>query len=1056
MNKELKVTHLRCEYKVDPLGIDVLNPRLSWIIDCLNPNEKRQKQTAYQIIVSSAKERATNDIADLWDSGKVFSDQSSQVEYAGKKLVSGVECWWKVRIWDVNDSITEWSEFAKWSMGMFSNNDWKAKWIGYDEREREAEKKDKLQFIHKKDKWIWYPLNKTKNKKGIGEYFFRKIFELEKLNEIFSADILITGDEQFVLYINEKKIEQSDSYIFSWARPKQINVKSNLKQGKNVLAVGCINTYLEKPGLTAKLILSLKNGKKEIIRTDKEWKVSDDKNNDWKKDNFDDESWIKAEQIASIGDKPWRIPKVDLDLKPPKYLRKEFNIKKEVKTVYVYVSSLGLYKLFINGQSVSEDRLTPGWTDYNKRVYYNTYNVKKLLKSFDKNCLGIIIADGWYAGYIGWEKGREYYGKNPLLLLQLEIEYMDGTTDCICSDELWESSHGPIQEADLLMGETYNSKKENDFLGWNQPGFNAMNWERVEVSDKLNIELNSYPTIPIRKTLEIKPVKISSPQKGIYIYDLGQNIAGCVRLKIDGRRTDRVTLRFGEMLDNEGNLYMENIRMARSTDTYFTKGDQEEIWEPYFTYHGFRYVELSGYHEDAEPDMITGIIFHSDIPVTGSFECSNKKLNKLYENILWSQRANFMDIPTDCPQRDERLGWTADAVDFIRTASFNMDTASFYTKWLTDLNDARKDNGAYTAIAPQPDLGVGPLYSGAAGWADAGIITPYTLYKFYGDKRILEKYYVNMLKYMDYLETDNINFIRPDYGYGDWLSLNAETPRDLIATAYFAYDSKLMMEISAVLKKGNEAKRFEKLFVKVKNAFNKKYISRDGSIKSGTQTAYVLALHFGLLQKEKESKAFGYLVEDIIKRDFHISTGFAGLTYLFPALTKFDRSDIVYKVLLNDSFPSWLYMIKQGATTLWERWDSWTPDKGFFDPLMNSFNHTSLGVIGDCFYAGIGGIIPEEPGFKKIIIRPLAGGGLDNAKVSYSSINGKIISEWKIENGKFFLKVGIPVNVSAKIFIPKSIGKKITDKPDYAELIEENTSDFIFKVGSGNYNFAAC
>ncbi|OGU30180.1 MAG: hypothetical protein A2057_05795 [Ignavibacteria bacterium GWA2_35_9] len=1053
MKKGLTVTYLRCEYKINPFGIDVSNPRLSWIIESSNLNEKRQKQTAYQIIVLSNKENFDDDIADLWDSGKVESDQSNQIEYAGKKLESKNECWWKVRIWDVNDIPTEWSQPAKWTMGLLSKKDWKAKWIGYDEWEKEEKQKEKLQFEAGEDNWIWYPLDKTKDKKGMGKYFFRKTFEVKQLNEISAAEILITADERFILFLNGKKIEESDGYIFSWTRPKQIDAKRYLRQGENVLAVECINTYLEKPGLTAKLILILNNGEKEIIRTDTEWKTSDDVNDSWQKNNFDDKGWANAQEIALMGDKPWRIPKLTLHLPPPPYLRKEFQIKKEIKSAYVYVSSLGLYKLFVNGQTISEDKLTPGWTDYNKRVYYNTYDLKNLLRNSVKNCLGIVLADGWYAGYIGWEKRRGYYGKNPRAFLQLEVEYIDGTTDYICTDESWKALYGPILEADLLMGETYDSKKEKDFSGWNETGFDEITWDRVGISGKLNIELNSYPALPVRKTLEIKPVKISSPQKGIYIFDLGQNIAGCVRLKIDGRKTDKVVLKFGEMLDDEGNLYMENIRMARATDTYFTKGELEETWEPSFTYHGFRYVELSGYPEEPEVDMITGIVFHSDIPITGSFECSNQMLNKLYESIFRSQRANFMDIPTDCPQRDERLGWTADAVDFIRTASFNMDTASFYTKWLRDLNDAQEESGAYTAIAPQPDLGVGPLYPGAAGWADAGIVTPYTLHKFYGDKRIFEKYYENMMKYMDYLESGSSDFIRPDYGYGDWLSVNADTPKDLIATAYFAYDAKLMMELSELLGKSDEDKRFEKLFDNVKGAFNKKYVNRDGSIKSGTQTAYALSLHFGLLDEEKQPDAFNFLVDDIVKRDFHISTGFVGLNYLFPVLTKFERSDIAFRILLNDTFPSWFFMLKQGATTLWERWDSWTPDKGFFDPLMNSFNHTSLGVIGEWFYSSIAGIIPEEPGFKKIIIKPLIGEGLNYAKTSYFSIYGKIISEWKIENEKFFLKVTIPVNTSAKIFIPKPRSKKISEKPDEAELVGENGKYFAFSVGSGVYSF---
>jgi alpha-L-rhamnosidase len=1051
VKKELKVTYLRCEYLIDPPGIDSPNPRLSWILETSDPDVKGEEQTAYQIAVSSTKEKLKDSIADFWDTGKIISNASNQIEYNGKELKSRDECWWKVRIWNKKDEVTEWSDPAKWKMGLLSKSDWKAKWIGYDEYEKEEEKKEKLEFVAGEDKWIWYPLDKTEYKKGRGKYFFRKIFEIKNVDNISSAEILITADESSLLYLNGKKINESDNYIFSWTRPKKINIKPFLNQEKNILSVECLNTYLEKPGLAVRLFLQYNNGEKQLIVTDKYWKASNKLNDGWGKIEFNDGDWIDSEVVAVMGEKPWHVPKTKLFLPPPPYLRKEFEIKKKIKSAHVFISSLGLHKLYINGKSVSDDRLTPGWTNYNKRVYYNTYDVKEYLKNEKNNCLGIILADGWYSGYIGWEKRREYYGKNPRTLLQLEIEYEDGTNETIVTDESWKAFCGSITEADLLMGETYDAKKEKLLDGWNNINFKNKDWNKAEVSDEINIVPESYPAKPIRKRKELKPLSINSPAKGTYIFDFGQNFAGSVQLKIDGRKTDKIVLRFGEMLDADGNLYTTNIRMARATDTYLTKGEKEEIWEPLFTYHGFRYVEITGYPEKPVTEILTAIAFHSDIPVTGSFECSNEKLNRLYDSIFWSQRSNFMDIPTDCPQRDERLGWTADAVDFIRTASFNMDTSLFYTKWLRDLNDAQEENGAYPAIAPKPDLGVGPLYSGAAGFADSGIITPYFLYKYYGDIKILQRYYENMMKFMEYLEMNK--YKRPGNGYGDWLSVNADTPQELIDAAFFAYDAKLMSEISFLLNKPAEVGRFKILNQEVKNYFQENFVNKDGSIKCGTQTAYSLAIYFGLLNKETEIKSFEFLVRDIEERDYHISTGFIGLSYLFPVLTKFGRGDIVYKLLLNESFPSWLNMLNNGATTMWERWDSWTPDKGFFDPLMNSFNHTSLGVIGEWFYSGIGGIIPEEPGFKRFIVNPMVGGDLNFAKVNYFSIYGKISSEWKIEDDKFSLKVEIPVNTSAKIFLPKTFYRSKFEKDEQVKLLEENENFFVFEVHSGKYNF---
>jgi alpha-L-rhamnosidase len=418
---------------------------------------------------------------------------------------------------------------------------------------------------------------------------------------------------------------------------------------------------------------------------------------------------------------------------------------------------------------------------------------------------------------------------------------------------------------------------------------------------------------------------------------------------------------------------------------------------------------------------------------------------------MWSQRSNYMDIPTDCPQRDERLGWTADAVDFIRTAAFNMDVAAFYNKWLRDLNDAQEINGAYTAIAPKPDLGVGPLYSGAAGWADAGVITPYILYQYYNDKRILEKYYDNMIRYMNYLELDSRNFLRSDYGYGDWLSVNADTPKDLIATAFYAHTAMLMSEISLLLDRKNETEKFRNLFKEIKTAFYNKYF-KQGIINFKTQTAFVLTISFCLVEDNKTDEIFSYLIEDIEKRDYHVSTGFIGLAYLFPVLSKYGRSDVIYKILLNDSYPSWLNMINNGATTMWERWDSWSPEKGFFDPLMNSFNHTSLGVIGEWFYNGIGGINMVEPGFKKMVIKPQTGGGLTFAEVTYNSLYGRVEVKWELNKNNLYTQVTIPVNTFAEIILPRNEKSILLSNPKDLNTTQSE-STYSIQIPSGQYSF---
>ena len=1015
MNKTsfIEVTNLKCENKINPLGIDEVQPQLSWLLKSSNKNLRGQKQTAYQILVSSSQNNLKNNISDLWDSGKVVSDKSVFIEYSGKKLNSRIECWWKVRVWDENKIPTKWSEASFWKMGLLKESDWKAKWIGYDKWIIEHQKKMKYGFEKNKDKWIWCD---SKNK--IGKFYFRKSFNIKNINDVISAKLFITADERFILFLNGKEISKSDDKIFSWTRPHLINIKSSLSEGKNVIAIEGINTYLSKPGLTSKLFIEFSNSKQIIIRTNSSWKSHNKFVKGWNKKSFKDIYWKNSNIIASLGDLPWRIPEKDLILPPPSYIRKTFYVSEKIKNAYVYISALGLYNPSINCKQISKDRLTPGWTDYNIRVNYITYDVKKILNENSDNTIGIILADGWYSGYLGWERERGYYGKVPKVICQLEIEYVNGKKEIIKSDESWKASYGPIREADILMGETYDARMEKQIEGWNKKSFNDRRWYKVKSFDKINIKLTSHPGNPVRVNRELKTIKINSHSKGKYIFDFGQNFAGVVRIRINGKKSKKIVLRYGEMLNEDGTLYTENLRMARANDTYFTKGEDEEIWEPLFTYHGFRYVEVSGLNEIPNEETIMGIVIHSEMTRSGNFESSNKLLNKIYKNIIWSQRSNYMDIPTDCPQRDERLGWTADAIDFIKTAVYNFDVYSFYKKWLQDLNDAQELNGAYPAIAPFPKLGVGPLYSGVAGFADAGIITPYFIYKFYNDKKLLEKYYPNMQRYVNYLIKNSKNFIRPDYGYGDWLSIDAETSNEFIGTAFFAHDVKLMSEISKALRKISESKQYELLFKQIRNSFNNKFVLKDGQLKETTQTASLLAINFNLLSKRNTNQAFNNLIQDIEAKDWHFSTGFIGLQFLLTTLSSYNRDDIAYKLLLDRRYPSWGFMIKNGATSMWERWNSYLPDKGIYNPLMNSFNHTSLGVIGEWFYSNIGGIHLKKDGFQEIIIKPKLGGGLKFAKTTYNSINGKIVSNWKINKNKFFHEIEIPINTRAIVYIP--------------------------------------
>ncbi|MGC8843902.1 MAG: family 78 glycoside hydrolase catalytic domain, partial [bacterium] len=563
------------------------------------------------------------------------------------------------------------------------------------------------------------------------------------------------------------------------------------------------------------------------------------------------------------------------------------------------------------------------------------------------------------------------------------------------------------------MGETYDARLE--MPGWCEPDFDDSLWDKARVFNEKERIITAHPGVPVRKQMELKPIKISEPKPGIYVVDMGQNMVGWARIKAKGEKGRKIVLRYAEMLKPDGMIYTENLRTARCTDAYIKKGDGEEIWEPRFTFRGFRYVEVSGYPERLSEEDIVGVVVNSDMRITGEFVCSDERVNRLFQNIVWGQRGNYLEVPTDCPQRDERLGWTGDAQIFLRTATYNMDVASFITKWLVDLVDSQNEEGAYAHVAP--DIGLG---SDSPAWTDAGIICPYILYKVYGDKRILERNYPSMARYIEYLKRRSKDYLQPPVGYGDWLSVEADTPKDLIATAYFAYVVSLMEEIARVLGKEEDRKSYSELKEKIKEAFNKEYVLEDGRIKGETQTAYVLALDFGLLPEEKIPLAIKHLVEDIRKRNNHLSTGFLGAKPLLPILTRYGYVDLAYTLLLQDTFPSWLYMVKQGATTIWERWDGWTEEKGFQDPGMNSFNHYAFGSVGEWMFGMMAGIDMEEPGYRKIRIKPHPDpeGRIAFVKAKYESISGLIKVEWSRDEDGMVLAISIPANATAKVYVP--------------------------------------
>jgi alpha-L-rhamnosidase len=755
---------------------------------------------------------------------------------------------------------------------------------------------------------------------------------------------------------------------------------------------------------------------------------------------------------------------------PAPFLRQEFVLQKTAIRARLYATAIGLYECHLNGVRIGDAVLTPGWTDYFKHIQYQVHDVTEILQR-GTNAFGAILGDGWGVGHICWV-GRQRYADRPQFLAQLVLTYADGSREIIATDNTWRVTSGPILESDMLMGESYDARRE--LPGWDQPGYDDSRWWPVEVFADTGAELvaTNGPQVIRHETLQPVDIrKIPDFVNPRWIFDMGQNMVGWVRLHVSGERGTTITLRYAEALNPDGTLYTINLRSARNTDHYTLKGGEEEIWEPHFLFHGFRYVEVQGLSGVPTQATIAGIVVYSDIPLTGTFECSDPLINQLQHNIVWGQKGNFVDVPTDCPQRDERLGWLGDAQVFIRSAAFNMNVAGFFTKWTRDVEDAQYPNGAFPAVAPDPDAL--SISDGGPAWADGGVICPWTMYLCYGDTRLLESRYTSMQRFIQFLSETSRNGLRcyAEYngwhGFGDWLALDGSdgreggTSKELIGTAFFAHSVRLLGQIACALGKREDAERYEDLFQEVRRAFQTRFVTPGGLVAGGTQTAYVLALHFDLLPETARVAALAALVQDIKQRDWHLSTGFVGTPYINWVLSEMGHLDTAYALLKQTTWPSWLYSVTQGATTIWERWDGWTHDRGFQDPSMNSFNHYAYGAIGAWLYAVVGGIDldPQQPGYKHIIMRPRPGGNLTSAEAELCSMYGLIRSAWTQENGVFSWQITVPANTTATVYVPADDVSTVTESGQPVEnangvtLFRVENGFAVFSVMSGSYTF---
>jgi alpha-L-rhamnosidase len=738
------------------------------------------------------------------------------------------------------------------------------------------------------------------------------------------------------------------------------------------------------------------------------------------------------------------------DIRPAPYLRRAFVVDGELRRARLYITAAGLYEATLNGVRVSDDQLTPGWTDYARRVNYQSYDVTALVRA-GPNVIGAVLADGWYSGRVGLTRTRELYGSGPALLAQLVLDWSDGIRTTVGSDEQWRATFGPLMASDLLMGQTYDARRE---LGaWHLADYDDAAWRpAVRVAGPVGV-LAGQPCAPVTAVAQLHPIALSEPIPGSYVFDLGQNMVGRVRLRLKGPAGTITRVRYGEVLSPDGALYTENLRGARATDTYIKGADAPESWEPAFTVHGFRYAELTGCPQPPTFADVTGIVVSSIDEASGEFDCSDPLVRQLQHNIVWGQRGNFVEVPTDCPQRDERLGWMGDAQVFVATACFNADVAAFLTKWTTDVFDAQSPEGAFPDVAPLPPRDtVVDLAHGAPGWGDAGVIVPWSLYHCYGDRRILELAYQPSIAWIHYIRSRNPDLIwRVGRGndYGDWLAVDADTPKEVVATAYFARSARLVARMGSVLGRADEAKLYDGLADDIAAAFRAAFVTSEGRVLGNTQTGYALALRFGLLTEDQRIGAARWLAADIEARDWHMSTGFLGVGHLLPALTDIGRIDLAYRLLLQETFPSWGYAIRRGATTIWERWDGLRPDGTLQDPAMNSFNHYALGSVGEWLYTVVGGLRchQDSAGWEHIVVQPHSGGNLTWASCRYESVRGPVACRWELDGERLSVEVEIPAGSIADVVLPCAAGQAVTGLSDVH--IAEGLARA--RIGSGSY-----
>jgi len=1059
-SEPLSIGALRCEYLDNPLGIDVTAPRLSWTLES---SARGARQTAYQVLVASTPALLAADQGDRWDSGKVASDQSVHVAYAGQPLVSGLACYWKVRAWNAADVPSAWSTPAHWTMGLLEQSDWKGDWIGL-KSGVEAPKlhAEALQAAH----WIWYSGDTPIAAPPPGERLFRATFDIPDARAVQSVWAYFTADNRAKLFVNGQAVASVDTYN----EVRDADLTGLIRTGANVVAIVATNNGAapNPAGLLAAIEIRFRDGTVLVKASDTTWRSAAQAVDGWMAPDFDDRAWNAAAVLGPIGSEPWPgVGYTDKRQLPARMLRREFETAAAPVRATAYISGLGLFALHINGQRIGDEVLAPGLTEYNKRAFYRTFDVTEQLRT-GANAIGVTLGNGRYFAPRGLVPTRTRTYGLPSLRFQLEITYADGSVERVVSDGAWKvTDQGPTGENNEYDGERYDARRE--MPGWDAPGFDDGSWRAPDVMDAPGGVLSAQMAEPIRVTGSLRPVALTQPQPGMYIYDMGQNMVGWCRLKVEGPSGTVVQLRFAEILKDDGTLYLANIRGAEVTDLYTLKGAGLEDWAPQFTYHGFRYVELTGFPGEPTLDTLAGEIVNDDVATAGTFTCSNPLLNQIYQNTLWGVRGNYRSVPTDCPQRDERQGWLGDRSAECTGESYLFDIAAFYAKWVADMEDAQREDGSVPDVCPS----YWPLYNDNVTWPSTFIIAPHMLYTQYGDTRSIERHFAGMQRWIAHMTQYIENGLMPRDNYGDWCVPPEEehlihsgdemrkTSGEVLGTTYFIYDLKLMAQYAAMLGRAADAENFSAQAQAMTDAFNRKYWNaEEGYYANGSQTSQVLPLYFGIAPPEVQGPAFDHLVDKImIEGKGHIGTGLVGGQWLMRTLSDRGRADVAYTIAAQSDYPSWGYMIAQGATTIWELWNGNTAD-----PAMNSHNHVML--VGDLciwFHEYLAGIRPDpaRPGFKHIIMKPHVAGDLTHAAATHHSLYGDIQSAWHLAEDLFAWDITVPPNTTATVHVPVRGGHAVTEddvpveQVDGIQVLRQDPDYLVLSVQPGTYRFSS-